>query len=462
MSLGRRPSVYAGGIGHAMIPRMLIPLMLSALLLAGCAAAPAQTPEPGRPAPAPAQTTEPGRSVASPPPAAEPGRTTSAPAAAEPGRPVSQREFSAWIGQFSAQARAAGIDEATLRSAFANVRYRADVVRADREQPEFTRAIWDYLDRALSPQRVDAGRENLRRVRALPERTLAPYGVDPVIVVAIWGIESDYGRMTGDIPTVDALATLGFDGRREEWARRELTDALRILQAGDITRARMLGSWAGAMGQTQFLPSAFVAHAVDADGDGRRDIWGSLADVVASTARFLVDAGWQSGQPWGVEVRLPQTFDVSRADRRMRQSSAQWAQEGVQTIDGAALPAFDHGSILLPAGARGPAFLIGPNFRALLRYNPATSYALAVSLLAQRIDGGPAVQTAWPRELQMLSRSQVVELQTLLNERGFDSGAVDGLPGPATSDGIRRFQRSVGLAPDGYPTLELLRRLQQP
>ena len=418
-----------------MIRPMLIPLMLSALLLAGCAAAPAQTPEPARPA------------------------TPSA--AAEPGRPVSPRGFTVWIGQFSERARAAGIDEGTLRSAFANVRYRPDVVRADREQPEFTRAIWDYLDRALSSQRIDAGRENLRRVRALPQRTLAPYGVDPAIVVAIWGIESDYGRVTGDIPTIDALATLGFDGRREEWARRELTDALRILQAGDIARARMLGSWAGAMGQTQFLPSAFVAHAVDADGDGRRDIWGSLADVVASTARFLADAGWQSEQPWGVEVRLPQTFDVSRADRRMRQSSAQWAQEGVQAIDGAALPAFDHGSILLPAGARGPAFLIGPNFHALLRYNPATSYALAVGQLAQRLDGGPAVQGAWPRELKMLSRGQVIELQTLLNERGFDSGAVDGLAGPATSDGIRRFQRSVGLAPDGYPTEGLLRRLQQ-
>ena len=435
MSLGRCPAVYAGGKRHAMIRPMLIPLMLSALLLTGCAAAPAQTPEPARPA--------------------------STPAAAEPGRPASSREFAAWLEQFSARARAAGIDEATLRSAFANVRYRPDVVRADREQPEFTRAIWDYLDRALSPQRIDAGRENLRRVRALPERALAPYGVDPAIVVAIWGIESDYGRMTGDIPTIDALATLGFDGRREEWARRELTDALRILQAGDITRARMLGSWAGAMGQTQFLPSAFVAHAVDADGDGRRDIWGSLADVVASTARFLADAGWQSGRPWGVEVRLPPDFDVARADPRVRRPSAQWAQEGVQTIDGGPLPAFDDGAILMPAGARRPALPVGPNFRALLHYNPATSYALAVGLLAQRLAGGPAGQGGWPRELQMLSRSQIVELQTLLNERGFDSGAVDGLAGPATSDGIRRFQRSVGLAPDGYPTVDVLRRLQQ-
>lgn len=373
-----------------------------------------------------------------------------------------EQAFARWVKAFAATAREAGIAEETLRRAFDDARFVPRVVALDRRQAEFTQTVWDYLDRAVSEQRVARGREKLAEFSAEVEAAAARHGVPAPVLVAIWGMESSYGANYGDIPVIDALATLGFEGRREAWARGQLLAALKILQSGDIDRARMVGSWAGAMGQTQFLPSTFLAYAVDADGDGRRDIWGSLADVVASTARFLVDAGWQSGQPWGVEVRLPQTFDVSRADRRMRQSSAQWAQEGVQTIDGAALPAFDHGSILLPAGARGPAFLIGPNFRALLRYNPATSYALAVSLLAQRIDGGPAVQTAWPRELQMLSRSQVVELQTLLNERGFDSGAVDGLPGPATSDGIRRFQRSVGLAPDGYPTLELLRRLQQP
>jgi hypothetical protein len=203
----------------------------------------------------------------------------------------------------------------------------------------------------------------------------------------------------------------------------------------------------------------FVAHAVDADGDGRRDIWGSLPDVLASTANFLAHSGWQAGQPWGLEVRLSPNFDYARADSAVRQSAEQWAQEGVQTLDGTALPALDNSSILLPAGARGPAFLVGQNFRTVLRYNNSTSYALAVSLLAQRLVGGPAEQTPWPRDVQALSRAQVVQLQTALNERGFDCGKPDGMVGPATQRGVRQYQRSVGLAADGYPTLELLQSL---
>ena len=235
---------------------------------------------------------------------------------------------------------------------------------------------------------------------------------------------------------------------------------MKILQSGDIDRAQMIGSWAGAMGQTQFLPSNFLAYAVDADGDGRRDIWGSVPDVMASTANFLARSGWQAGQPWGLEVRLPPGFDYARADADVRQPTTQWADEGVQAMDGAPLPALADSSILLPAGARGPAFLVGPNFRAILRYNNSTSYALAVGLLAQRLAGGPGVQAPWPRDLQPLSRSQLLALQTALNERGFDSGTPDGMMGPATQRGVRRYQRSLGLPADGYPTLDLLQRLQ--
>jgi hypothetical protein len=214
------------------------------------------------------------------------------------------------------------------------------------------------------------------------------------------------------------------------------------------------------MGQTQFMPTSFVAYAVDADGDGRRDIWGSLPDVMASTANFLSRSGWQAGQPWGLEVRLPNGFDYARADATLRQSTEQWTQEGVQSINGAPLPALADAALLLPAGARGPAFLVGNNFRTVLRYNNSTSYALAVNLLAQRLASGPAVQTPWPRDLQALTRTQVQALQTALNARGFDSGKPDGMVGPATQRGIRQYQRSVGLAADGYPTLELLQSLQ--
>jgi len=286
--------------------------------------------------------------------------------------------------------------------------------------------------------------------------------VPPEIVVAIWGMESNYGSNFGNTPTLSALATLGFDGRRESWARGELMAALKIIEAGDIDRGHMIGSWAGAMGQTQFMPSAFMSYAVDGDGDGRRDIWGSMPDVIASTANFLARSGWQPGQAWGAEVRLPQGFDYVRADASVRQSTAQWQAEGVASVDGQALPPLADASILLPAGARGPAFLTGPNFRTILRYNNSTNYALAVGLLAQRLSGAAGVQAAWPRDVQPLSRSQVRELQEGLNAGGFDAGTPDGVMGPATRSAVRRFQQKLGLPADGYPSVELLERLRAP
>ena len=275
-------------------------------------------------------------------------------------------------------------------------------------------------------------------------------------------MESDYGGNFGDIPTIDALATLGFEGRREAWARQQLMASLKILQNGDIDRAHMIGSWAGAMGQTQFIPTAFLSFAVDADGDGKRDIWGSMADVTASTANFLAQSGWQTGQAWGAEVKLPDGFDAGRADDVIRQTSAQWAADGVQTLDGTPLPDIADGAIFQPAGARGPAFLVGPNFRTLLRYNNSTSYALAVSLLAQRIAGGAGVQGAWPRDEQPLSREQLKTMQSALSDRGFAAGPSDGQMGPATRQALRAWQRSLGLPADGFPTLELLTKLQTP
>lgn len=372
------------------------------------------------------------------------------------------QRFAQWVAALRDAARTAGIGEATLRDALDNVRYLPRVVELDRAQPEFTRTVWEYIDTIVSPQRVALGQERLQQVRSEADAAAARYGVPPSILLAVWGIESNFGSNYGSTPTIDALATLGFDGRREKWAQSELIAALKILQNGDIARAQMIGSWAGAMGQTQFLPSNFLAYAVDADGDGRRDIWGSMADVLASTAHFLARSGWQAGVPWGTEVRLPDGFDVARADVSVKQPTAQWAAEGVQTMDGSPLPVFNDGMVLLPAGARGPAFLVGPNFRTILRYNNSTNYALAVGLLAQRLDGGAGVQAPWPRDLQALSRSQMQALQTALSERGFDSGTADGMMGPATRSALRRYQRSVGLPADGYPTLELLQRLQEP
>ena len=391
-----------------------------------------------------------------------------------------QQGFARWVAAYRASAKTAGIDEATLRNAFDDVRYLPRVIELDRTQPELTRTVWDYLDRAVSPQRVAQGQDKLLKFRADADAAAARHRVPPDILVAIWGLESNYGEHVGTTPAIDALATLGFEGRREAWARGELLAALKILRSGDITRANMLGSWAGAMGQTQFLPSSFLAYAQDADGDGRRDIWGSVADVMASTANFLARSGWRTGQPWGVEVRLPAGFDAGQADLAVRRSSAQWAATGVRAIDAAALPEFAEAAILLPAGARGPAFLVGPNFRAILRYNNSNSYALAVGLLAQRLinpttptsptsptspttsTSGLGVQAPWPRDLAALTRSQVLALQQALSDRGFGGGEADGIVGGATRNSLRRYQRSIGVPADGYPTIELLERLHKP
>lgn len=428
-----------------------IALVLAAALGGACSTAPIRPSASDAPAATPPN--------AAPPAAAEPAPEAPAPPA--PAEPPLEQRFAAWVQAFRASARAAGIDDATLDAAFAGVQHVPRAVERDRAQPEFTRNVWDYLDSAVSPQRIARGREKLGQVRAEADAAAARHGVPAAVLVAIWGVESDYGRYTGDIPTVDALATLGFDGRREAWARAELIAALKILQRGDVDRMHLVGSWAGAMGQTQFLPSVYLAHAVDADGDGRRDIWTSAADVLGSTANFLARSGWRSDEPWGAEVRLPAGFDLGRADGVQRQPAAQWAAEGVQGIGGEPLPPVADAAILLPAGARGPAFLVGANFRTLLRYNNSTSYALAVALLAQQIDGGAGVAAAWPRELAALSRGEVLALQTALNALGFDSGTPDGVAGPATRSALRRWQRSVGLPPDGYPTAEVLERLQR-
>jgi lytic murein transglycosylase len=400
---------------------------------------------------------------ASVPPAA-PAAPAATTAAIEEGPSLegTEQAFGRWVKAFAATAREAGIAEETLRSAFDDVRFVPRVVDLDRHQPEFTQTVWDYVDRAVSEQRVARGREKLAEFSAEVEAAAARHGVPAPVLVAIWGMESSYGANYGDIPVIDALATLGFEGRRGVWARGQLLAALKILQSGDIDRAHMVGSWAGAMGHTQFLPSNFLAYAVDADGDGRRDIWDSMPDVMASTANFLARAGWRPDQPWGAEVRLPPGFDYGRADAGVRQPSAAWAAEGVKPMADASLPDFTDAAVLLPAGARGPAFLAGHNFRAILRYNNSTSYALAVSLLAQGVAGGSGVQASWPRELLALSRTQLMALQTALNEHGFPSGTPDGVMGPATREAIRRYQRSLALPADGYPTTDLLERLLQP
>ena len=370
------------------------------------------------------------------------------------------RGFDAWVASFRQRASARGVSRDVLDEAFGRAAFQPRIIELDRRQPEFSRAIWGYLDSAVSDTRIRQGRDKLATYDGIGREVEQRYGVPRTIIGAIWGVESNYGSNFGSYETIDALATLGYDGRRSRFAEEQLYAALEILANGDIDRDRMRGSWAGAMGHTQFIPTSFNAYAVDEDGDGRRDIWNSIADVMGSTANYLKSNGWQRGSTWGREVVLPQNFDYAQAELDTRRSTDTWRAAGVRAVDSRGLPSFQSGSIIAPAGAHGPAFLVGPNFRTILRYNNATSYALAVGLLSDRLAGQPGVYGDWPRTLASLSRTDIKEMQRLLNELGYGTGTPDGIMGPNTRGGLRAFQRASGMTADGYPTHELLRRIR--
>jgi lytic murein transglycosylase len=375
----------------------------------------------------------------------------------EPARP----NFVAWREAFKPEALAAGVSAATFDRAFDGILPNLDILAKNDEQPEYTRPIWAYLDTAVSPERIANGRQLLADNKAALQRATKPYGVDPQIVVAIWGLESAYGTSTGGYNVIEALATMAYGSSRPAVFRQNLIDALLILEHGDITPEDMQGSWAGAMGQTQFMPAAFRQYAVDGDGDGKRDIWRSLPDVFASTAGYLAAHGWRPGQPWGAEVRLPANFPWDQAEMDVTKTVAEWRKLGVKRADGKALPKVDSpASIIAPAGHRGPAFIVFDNFRTILDYNNSLSYALGVAHLADEIVGKPDFVAQWPREEPPLSRTDKQDLQNLLAERGFDAGDNDGVIGPKTRVAIRQFQREIGEVPDGFATLALLTRLR--
>jgi membrane-bound lytic murein transglycosylase B len=370
-------------------------------------------------------------------------------------------EFQDWIAGFRARALQSGITAETLDAGLARVEYLPDVVRKDRSQNEFTKTIWDYLDTAVSDGRIELGQTALRENAALLDEIEARYGVDRHIVVAIWGLESSYGSYRGDIPTISALATLAFDGRRGRFFENQLMLALRILQDGDVAPANMKGSWAGAMGHTQFMPTSWDAYAVDFNGDGKRDIWSDdPTDALASTAAFLAGFGWTTGQPWGVEVRLPAGFDYTFARDTNRQTTDYWASIGVLGADGHPVVYRGTATIVLPAGARGAAFMLFRNFNVLEHYNTADAYVIGVGHLADRLRGGPAIQAAWPRDDRALTFDERKELQMRLNTAEFGPLAEDGLVGPRTISAVRSWQKASGMIPDGYASLLALNRLR--
>jgi len=385
-----------------------------------------------------------------------------APAAATMAQPSAPASFAEWRENFRREALAGGIRAPVFERAFAGVTPDQAVIDADRSQPEFTRPVWQYLEGALSDARVRSGQNHLARQADLLRQIEERYGVDRQTLVAVWGLESNFGQIMGSKSVIRSLATLAYEGRRPQFAHDQLLGALAILQQGDVRPERMVGSWAGAMGQTQFIPTTYHSHAVDFDGDGRRDIWDSTADALASTAHYLKASGWRRGQPWGFEVRLPEGFDYAQADMGTRKSLGEWRRQGVTLpANGSALPAVEQASLLLPAGHRGPAFLVLDNFRAVLKYNNSTSYALAIGLLGERFESRGRIVAVWPRGDTPLSRSERIELQTLLASNGFDPGGADGIIGANTRRAVRAFQQTLGWPADGYPTSELLKALRR-
>lgn len=369
--------------------------------------------------------------------------------------------FRAWLQDVRREAREQGISEATLDTALDGVAPIRRVIELDRRQPEFTRTFGDYLERRVTPARIARGRRLLDKHRELLQAVRADYGVQPRFLVAFWGLETNFGDHLGSFPVIPAVATLAYDDRRGDFFRAQLLDALRIVEQGHIAADRMMGSWAGAMGHLQFIPSTFVAHAVDADGDGRKNIWADLRDVFASGANYLSDVGWKGDEIWGREVRLPDGFDWSLARLSVRKPIAAWAAMGVRRADGRALPRADMaGSIVLPQGHQGPAFLVYDNFRAIMRWNRSINYAVAVGHLADRIIGLPPLRTGGEADDTPLRREQALEIQRLLNALGFEAGEPDGIPGPKTRAAIRAFQRAQGRPADGHPSPALLKALR--
>ena len=365
-------------------------------------------------------------------------------------------------GRLKPLAAARGIPGADFDRYMAGVTADRSVLELLDAQPEFTTPIWDYLAGLVDDQRVADGLAMLDTHRELLAKVSAQYGVDPATVVAVWGVESDYGRVHGKRPLLQSLSMLGCFGRRQEFFRGEFLATLKLLQDGDLRDPGITGSWAGAFGHTQFMPSTYARIAVDGDGDGRRDLVESIPDALASTANYLRRSGWQSGQPWGYEVTLPAGFDTAAAGRTSRRPLSDWVARGVRRIDGSAIaPADTRSAILLPAGRDGPAFLVFRNYDAIYSYNAAESYALAIATLADRLRGGSGLVTPWPTDDPGLSRAQRRELQTLLLARGHVIGEVDGMIGSVTRRAIVAEQQRLGISPaDGRAGMRILEALR--
>ncbi|MFN3876750.1 MAG: lytic murein transglycosylase [Brevundimonas sp.] len=419
------------------------------LLLIGCVSACApMLPEPQVGLPTPQPQPQPGASVTAPAPAPQ-----TPPLAA-----YDQQGFEGWKQGFLA--RKGGARRADYARELDGLAPDPTVIRLDRNQPEFSKPAGAYIQNAVTPVRIAQAKQRIDRV---PWSVVQRFGVPSEILVGVWAQESAFGQVQGDYDVIRSLATLAYDGRRRDWAEGQLKDALDIVVDGRRERAGLKGSWAGAMGQTQFMPDNYLRLGVDQDGDGKVDIWADDADALASAANLLAQAGWKRGQSWGYEVTLPSGFDYAEAEGP-KHNWAYWAAKGVRLAQGGTpngAEALEEATILLPQGANGPAFLALPNHYVIRRYNNSVSYALAIGLTADGIMGKPALSKAWPNDPSM-SREQRIGAQRALTQMGYDTQGVDGVIGTNTRAALRRWQVATGRIADGYltPTLadELIRR----
>src|SRR6476620_4369251 len=371
-------------------------------------------------------------------------------------------DFQAWVARFWPTAKAAGITRQTYDLAFKGMTPDPKVGEAANFQPEYVKPIGEYIDRVVSDKRVETGKTKLVENKALLDVIDKRYGVDRHIGVAIWGVESNFGTQPGDMNVIRSLATLIYTGTKAKFAKPQLIMALKILQHGDVSYEAMNGSWAGAMGHTQFIPTTYQSYAVDYDGDDKRDIWNDVPDALASTASYLKVSGWRPGESWGYEVSLPKGFNPAKVSEATSKTLADWGKLGLVRANGAPYPRpSDRATLFAPAGTNGPAFLVLNNFRAILHYNVAKSYALAVGHLSDRLRGeGPFVHS-WPTDETHLSFDQRMELQRLLVAKGLMTGDPDGVIGPATLEALKTYQRANKLPVDGFPSQTLLQMLRK-
>ena len=370
--------------------------------------------------------------------------------------PGEKDDFSIWLDSLKAEARLEKISEATIQETFKDAEYLPNVIVLDRSQPEFISTFFTYINKRVTEDRIDNGRYKLHENIDLLNKVEQQYGVPKNIIVAFWGLETNYGSYKGNYELPSALMSLAYEGRRAEFFRSQLMDVMRIVDAGHNNIEGMRGSWAGASGHMQFMPSTFMAYAVDGNGDGRNDIWNSLPDAFSSAANYLSSIGWKKGEPVALEVKLPANFEYAEARLDSRKQTTDWANLGVAQVDGAPLPALNNTAILLPQGWQGPAFLVATNFDVVMKWNRSINYALSVSYLADQLIEDKPIVNGWETAGYVgISFNQAWAVQAKLNELGFDSGTPDGFPGAKTQQAIRNYQAQHRLPADGYPSREL-------